>query len=227
MNNIAQMMKSTTNILFVGLGTIALILALISCGLTTRPEIPPEALSGIEEGSAQRMGHLNLSDWTDDVPEETYLSLFTGKTADGSEQIRAFVTAGEQQVYLGPLTAQLGSPVVQTLFFTTGGDRFVIGYVSPDVEGHLLYFRMDRPEPDNSQWMQAVKESKIKGRVFLVPIFQDEADQWNSLAFAGVQTKESLNRGLKTDESYYEWEQTFEPPRNIENLFVTIKNPKQ
>jgi len=74
------------------------------------------------------------------------------------------------------------------------------------VKGHLLYFRIDRPELDTNKWMKAKKESEIKARIFLVPIFQDEANKWNMLNFIGIQTKETLDRGVKTDDSYYIFE---------------------
>lgn len=202
----------------------------LACGLMQpRPNIPDEALTGLDQNTVRRLGHLDLSDWTDDVPDGTFLSLFSGvppASCSGREEIYTFVTAGDQQIFLGALSKQFGGNFpVRTLFFDTGGERFVVGYVDRGVElstsDSLLYFRMDRPASD-TKWMQAVKESEINARIFLVPIFEDEAAEWNSVAFVGIQTCGTLKRGVESNESYYADEKIFNPPMLINGLFLPV-----
>jgi len=226
-----DMKKAEKHNIFKTMLVILFVAITLSCGLMQpRPDIPDDALIGLDPDTMQWLGHLDLSDWTDDVPDGTLLSLFSGvlsASCSGRQEVYAYVTAGDQQVILGALSKQFGGNLpVRTLFFDTGGERFVVGYVDRGVElstsDSLLYFRMDRPEPDTSQWMVAVKESEIKGRVFLVPIFKDEAARWDTVVFVGVQTQESLTRGVESNDSYYADEQIFNPPMLIDGLFLPV-----
>lgn len=202
-------------------GILLLVTLTLACGLIqSQPDIPDEALIGLDPDTVRRLGRLDLSDWTDDVPDGMLLSLFSGvmsASCNGKEEIYAFVTAGDQQTFLGALGRHFGNDFpVRTLLLDTGKDRFVAGYVDPGVElrtsDSLLYFRMDRLASDTERWMKAVKESEIKARTFLVPIFDDEITQWISVTFVGVQTRGTLKRGVESDESYYADERVFYPP---------------
>lgn len=79
----------------------------LACGLIEpRPNIPDDDLTGLDPSTVRRLGHLNLSEWTDDVPDGTLLSLFSGvisASCSGREDIYAFITTGDQQFFLGSL----------------------------------------------------------------------------------------------------------------------------
>lgn len=206
---------------------VTLALSLFACstlGNLGQPEIPDNAQIGLEPGTKKIVGHLQLSDWAEGVSETAYLTVFEGRLAEtGESDIRVFFHDDQSARYIGALSDQLQLPGVKTLFINFGSQRCIIGWVSPDTEGQLLFFHIERPEADRTRWMEAVEESTIEKNVFLVPITaSDQPELWDFVVMAAVETRESLSRGFEGEGSYYQIETAYSPPLDVSGLYLPI-----
>lgn len=216
--------------------TIVLLILALSAGLFAcsffsnlgQPKIPANAQTGLEPGTARILGNLRLADWAEGISDKVYLTIFEGRlVGSDSTEIRVFWNDGKSDGYVGALTEQLQLKGVKTLFIDFGSQRCVVGWVSPAISGKLLYFRLERPEPDTTRWMEGVKESTINENLFIVPIrASNQPELWNELVLAAVQTKESLQRGYDGKGSYFEAEKAFSPPLDVSSFYVSISIPK-
>lgn len=190
-----------------------------------QPQIPVSALTGTQPGSARILGHLHLADWAQNVHPLAYLTVFEARSEqDGAMEQRVFWSDGEHNGYVGVLTGQLGLDGVKTIFLDIGDNqRCIVGWVSPETPGTLLYFRLERPEPDTQRWFDGVKESTIDKNTFIVPIRADEQpERWNEIVLAAVQTKQSLKRGFDGTGSYFEIEMSFSPPLDVSAFYLPV-----
>lgn len=190
-----------------------------------QPQIPASALSGVLPGSTRIVGHLRLADWAQNVPDQAYLTVFEARSEENEAmEQRVFWSDGAQSGYIGPLTGQLGLEGVKTIFLDIGENQHcVVGWVSPETPGTLLYFRLERPEPDTKRWFDGVKESSIEKNIFIVPIrASEQPERWNEIVLAAVQTKQSLQRGFDGAGSYFERETSFSPPLDISTFYIPI-----
>ncbi len=193
-----------------------------------QPDIPEDALVGLQPGTSHILGRFRFADWAGNVPPAMVAVVFDGLLQDsGARDIRIFLSDGKNTQYVGALTEQLGLPGVKTIFINFEGNHCLIGYVLPGVSGNLLYFRIERPQDDPSRWMDAVSESKIENNLFLVPLGGSEhAQLWNKLVLSAVQTRESLQRGFDQKGSYFELEKAYAPPLIVSDLYVFVSLPK-
>lgn len=171
------------------------------------------------------MGHLRLADWAQAIPSQAYLTIFEARSEQsGATERRVFWSDGEHSGYVGALTRQLGLEGVETIFLDIGNSqRCIVGWVSPETPGTLLYFRLERPEPDTKRWFDGVKESSIEKNIFIVPIRANEQpERWNEILVAAVQTKQSLKRGFEGTGSYFEIETSFSPPLDVSDFYIPV-----
>jgi len=190
-----------------------------------QPQIPADALWGVSPGSTRIMGHLRLADWAQAIPDQVYLTVFEARSEPGgATEHRVFWSDSEHSGYVGALTEQIGLEGVETIFLDIGNhQRCIVGWVSPEIPGTLLYFRLERPEPDTNRWFDGVKESTIERNIFIVPIRADEQpERWNEIIMAAVQTRQSLKRGFDGSGSYYEIETSFSPPLDISAFYIPV-----
>jgi hypothetical protein len=192
------------------------------------PAIPASAQVGIKPGSARILGYFQLNDWAEGVSSTAKLTIFeTRLTGTGENETRVFMNDGQSARYVGALSDQLHLPGVQALFIDFGSQRCIIGRVSPEIRGKLLYFRIERPEADKRRWMEGVKESTIEKNLFIVPIKAgDQPNLWNFVVLAAVQTKESLQRGFDQKGSYFQVERSYSPPLDVSGFNIPISIQK-
>ena len=157
-----------------------------------------------------------------------YATVFDGiLTSTGEHEIRVFLNDTNFTQYVGALSDQLQLPGVNTIFINLGQERCIIGWVSPNTQGNLLYFLVDRLEPDRSKWMDAELESTITKNVFIIPIRSgDNPASWDFIARAGVQTKESLQRSYDGKGDSYQLDQVFSPPLDVSSFYILVKVQK-
>jgi len=206
---------------------ISVALGLFACSFLSnlgQPPIPEGGLVGLKAGSTRILGHFRLADWDKGVSSTLYVTLFEGVLAEtGKSEVRAFINDQSNSQYIGALNEQLQLPGVLTLFFKLGDQRCLIGWVSPTVQGKLIYFRIERPQENPDLWMEAVLESSIEKNLFIVPIGASKhAENWDSLVLSAVQTKESLQRGFDGQGSYFEIEAKYSPPLDVSSFYIPI-----
>jgi len=210
---------------------VVLASGLVACsffGGFGQPVIPASAQVGIKLGSAKILGYFQLNDWVEGVSSTANLTIFEARLTETDEnEIRVFLNDGQSTQYVGALSDQLQLPGVKTLFIDFGSQRCIIGWVSPEIQGKLLYFHIERPEADKPRWMEAVKESTIEKNLFIVPIkASDQPDLWDFVAMAAVQTEESLQRGFDGKGSFYQVENSYSPPLDVSGFYIPISIQK-
>ncbi|MBI4630625.1 MAG: hypothetical protein HY740_02710 [Chloroflexi bacterium] len=192
--------------------------------------IPPEGLVGADAKSARMVTTRALSQWAN-VDDGTLLRIFEVKLPDGRLERRAFIQTTDvpssPDVYLGPLTHQLGDTPAQTILFEVGGSRFIFGCVDDTVRGTLAFFNAQRVEPNKAKWMRATKIGEIEeARCFIFPIFASEIKEWTAVSEVRITTRESLStEAASLTLTGSQWEKTFDPPIDISSLFIHITLP--
>jgi len=204
---------------------VVLVLGIPACSFLggDQSNIPETAMQGIDSKSIKILGNFKLSDWAQGVPSSAYFTIFEAYlSGSGEKEIRVFYDDGNQTTYIGALSDQFGIPELKTSLVDLGKERCIIGWVSPQINGKLLYIHFERLEADRSLWMNAQKESSIENNLFIVPITGDDVLLWNSITMAAIQTKESLQRGFDGTGSYYELERAFSSSLDTSNYYIPI-----
>lgn len=207
---------------FWGYGLLAwLTCACGQCGADS--SIPPEGLVDARPRSARVLWTADPSQWSSQVPAGSRLRVYQVELTNGQIERRVLFQASRQPAqYLGALTHQLGQAPVETMLIEIGADRFIVGRVDETISGQLAFVDMERVEPHRPDWMKATKSSTVKSRVFILPIFADQTEQWNQLARVAIKTRESLAQGVKNPAlGGSAWEVVFEPPLDISTFWVS------
>ncbi len=218
--------NKTLRVFFPGL--VLLMFNIFACSFFQnlgQPAIPQSALEGVKPASTRILGHFRLADWAEGVSTSQYITIFQAyQLQNDAAEIRVFLNDNGASQYIGMLTDQLQIPGVKTAFIDFGSQRCIIGWVSPDLAGNLLFFHIERVPKDPTRRMQeAVLESTIEKNVFIVPIRADASPElWNSIALAAVKTKESLQRGFDQKGSYYQIEKSYDPPLDVSGFYLHI-----
>jgi len=228
-NEMDTLKKMNSAILFFPI--LALAFGLFACSFFSnlgQPDIPASAQVGLKPGTSKVLGHFRLADWAAGVPPTAYFTVFEGRlTESDASEMRVFLSGSQSAQYIGALSNQLQLPGVKTLFIDLGGQRCIIGWVSPATQGKLLYFHLERPEADRKRWMEAEKESSIEKNMFIIPIqASDRPELWNFVSMSAVQTKESLQRGYDAKGSYYQVETTYSSPLDVSSFYIPISIQK-
>lgn len=199
------------------LGVLVLVaFLLVGCG--GRLTLPAEALAGADAASVAVIWSVPLPAGAGDT-----LTVVAVNLADGSREYRAIARRGEADVYLGPLRALRPDVPLLTLFVRMGDRRIVVGRVEDRVPGTLAFIDLQRATDDPAHWSEAMRQSRVSERMFFMLLADKPGDGWDSLAYAAVQSRESLARvtegmGAQRDE----WATTFEPPLDLRPLYVHL-----
>ncbi len=184
-------------------------------GCLFQPSIPVTALKDADPSSATITWSAALA------RSGGTLTVFAVTLSNGERAYRAFIRLEGKEVYLGQFQSQLADAPLHTLFFQVGKDRFVIGRVADTVSGTLAFVDIQRYTQDRTNWVEAMRQSTVKDRIFFMHLTDGQGDPWDSVAYIAIQSRESLalvTQGMGAKRN--EWEATFDPPIDISALYV-------
>lgn len=182
--------------------------------------IPEEAQKDIQSSSIRILQGGNLTRWDKELPSGNTFVVFSAQTIENKSVVR-FVYKDDTVVRFYTLEDQLDAENhIKTAFVKRGNGAYIIGYVDPTIQGELTFANIERYESNKADWMKGLKSSTIKNRVFIIPIFKEEKEAWNSIVRVAIKTKESLNESVKNPQATGSiWEKKFDPPLDAGVLF--------
>lgn len=198
------------------------------------PQPPDVALGGVRYRSARHVDGYSFGEGAG-IPAGTVVKVFEATLQDGTREQRAYATFDDRPPqYLGPLKHQLGNAPVQTIFVRAGTERAIMGTFDETILAHRPYitFVSSRINPRNNQ-LASLPGQEIK-RSFTLAIHADEAERWPSLTKVYIWSQTSMGKawerakanGVKKsdfDEDLdSDWVERFDPPLDIESLFIPI-----
>lgn len=220
-----KMLKKIIKFVVIGLVAVAISSIVISIFSVAREitRIPKEGVMGLEAKSYKVLGIFKLSDWSKISSDKEYITIFQGKLLGTNQtELRAYYDDGEVTKYIGKFDSNLGLESIKTLFIDINGEKCIVGWVSPNINGKLYAVHIERTERDKTKWMEAQKESTIEKNLFIIPIVGSEVNLWDHISMVSIQTKESLKRGFDGDGSYWEVEKLFDPAMDISKMYIKI-----
>ncbi|MFD3166116.1 hypothetical protein [Herpetosiphon sp. NSE202] len=200
---------------------MGLLASLFGCGSSAVPEA---VRSGLDEQSIQTIGTLDISPWLGDNPRYQRLSLIQAQTQAGQPTTVAYLEphAGAA-VFSLPLSRQFPDAPLQTALFEIDGYRLIVGLVDAEINGELTTIEFEREEPNQANWLEALKVSNLNQRSFVIPIAPNEQAQWSTIQRIAVNTRESRQRGVDDrNASGHAWEQQYSNPIAIDSTFAVV-----
>ncbi len=198
------------------------------------PQPPDVAMGGIRYRSARHF-RSHVFKAGPSVPAGAALEVFEAKLQDGTQQYRAYVTFDDRPPqYLGPLKHQLGDAPVQTIFVRSGNQRVIIGAFDETIRTDRPYitFVASQVNPITKE-LYALDGHGVK-RSFSFDIGGKRAEQWQAFSKVYIWSQASMdkawerakangvkNTGLDEDLDS-DWVERFDPPLDIESLFIPI-----
>ncbi len=200
---------------------MGLLASLFGCGSSAVPEA---VRNGLDEQSIQTIGTLDISPWLGDKPRYRRLTLIQAQTQAGQPTTLAYLEPNEgAAVFSLALSQQFPEAPLQTALFEIDGYRLIVGLVDADVQGELTTIEFEREEPNQAQWLEALKVSKLNKRSFVIPIAPNEQAQWSTIQRIAVNTRESRQRGVDDrNASGNEWEHRYSDPIAIDSTFAVV-----
>ena len=137
----AKIARKRNPLFYIFFTLVLLASGLLACtffGGLGQSAIPASAQVGIEPGSARILGYFQLNDWVEGASSPANLTIFEARLIETDEnEIRVFLNDGQSARYVGALSDQLQLPGIKTLFIDFGGQRCIIGWASPEIQGSL------------------------------------------------------------------------------------------
>lgn len=185
--------------------------------------LPPDILEGVVADSVRSIWKLQLPAWV--AAKNATVQIFTAQTLAGAQEQRALLTRpNTPPYYLGALQSQLPETPLHTLFFELLKDRFLLGWVTPEIVGDLQFVDIERPEPDSQKWLEALKSSAVQNRVVFFPFAMPETKRWRQLVRVAIKTRQSLHQGAQSATARGSaWEKKFDPPIDFETRCIVVR----
>lgn len=194
-----------------------------------QPAIPTEALAGAKAGSAKRIASYPIYNGSYILPQNSRLYWVKVELEDGTPEYRIYLSIDALDYYLGALSHQFPDAPFVSMLFSIGQERYMIGRIDDSLAGKLDSIGFEHPTDDPSHWMQATKVSLLhQDRIFLIPITETEAPEWDSLVKIYIHTRESLKQTVNQpliEPSIYAWSIEFAQPYAIGDFYLPVAYP--
>ena len=179
--------------------------------------IPANAQTGMVGGSGKIVGHIDLHAWNCRIETGTYIRIFKGINANEDHwETRAFISGNGDYKYLGAFLQPFPELPVKFLCFEAIGRQYLLGVIYPENSTNQYQygtFRIQRPESTLDRQDDIWKESTIEDSIFIVPIFEDEIIEWQSVIHLEFQLIEKNRETINP--TALAWRRDFNPPINL------------